>query len=111
MTTTRTKGDQEPSRPKPPGDFQYSCNGVAVGRAGQLQWLVGNNRVVHQQQREQDQEDHPRNSCQMGFCLNSIRLTNAPNAIRTEPPMRGSWPNIATVVIKSDVIAVSTCRL
>ncbi len=44
----------------------------------------------------------------MGFCLNSIRPTNAPNAIRAEPPMRGSCAIIATVVVKSDVIAVST---
>src|ERR1700722_5669474 len=28
------QGDQEPSRPKPPGDFQYSGDSVAVGRAG-----------------------------------------------------------------------------
>jgi hypothetical protein len=33
---------------------------------------------------------------------------SAPNAIRAEPPMRGSCAIIATVVVKSDVIAVPT---
>jgi hypothetical protein len=45
---------------------------------------------------------------QMGFYLNSVRLMSAPNAIRAERPMRGSCAIIATVVIKSDVIAAST---
>ena len=62
------------SCPKPPGDFQYSCDSVAVGRAGQLQPLIGNNRMVHQQQREQDQEDHRATARQMGFALIAFDL-------------------------------------
>src|SRR5271157_4567443 len=52
------QGDQEPSRPEPPRDFQYSRDRVAVGRASQLQRLIWNNRMEQQQQREQDEEDH-----------------------------------------------------
>jgi hypothetical protein len=66
------QGDQEPSRPKPPGDFQRPRDSVAVGRAGLLQRLIGNNPIVQrqqQQQREQDEEDHPCNSAPDGLLL------------------------------------------